>query len=236
MSPPETLGGFLSGLKDSGCALLVTGDTDPETRAAVSRRLFGVPRSELEADEPTRKRVLVRTDRALRPRRYLPSGVDTGPETCSILDAAGGDRSTAATSPPTESDSLDRNPSTGLEGVADAVERRVDEILGNTTNLGPAELRIGCSSLLSLSKRFERDEIAAFARSVATTARRNRGMCHIHYPMDDGARPVRELSTGANARLELSTVGSRIYVTWHTPYENVGGAEQPISWFEMKDD
>jgi len=237
MSSPETLSGFLSGLKDSGCALLITGETDPKTRAAVSRRLFGVPEAELEANEPLRKRILIQTEQSLRPGRYLPAEV-TGESTgCAVLDATEGDRSTTAVgSSSSGMDSPRGSGSTGLADVAGTVERRVGELLESTKNPAPAELRLGCSSLLSLGKRFEQDAVEEFADSLARIARRNRGMCHLHYPTADAAHPVRRLSTTVNARLEIGSAGNRIYVTWYTPYENVDGTEQPIDWFEIRDE
>lgn len=237
MPPPETLSSFLSGLKNAGCALLITGETDRKTRAAVSRRLFGVPEAQLETGEPPRKRMLIQTDQAPQAQQYLPPNVKSESTRCAVYDAAAGDRSTTTESPANdETDSLGRSQSTGLKKVAESVEQGVEEMLTNTGQPAPAELRIGCSSLRALEKRFKHGEIERFADSVATTARRHRGMCHLHYPMGDAAQPVRRLSTSVNARLDVSTVGSRIYVTWHTPYENVDGTEQPIDWFEMRDE
>ena len=235
MPPPQTLSGFLKGLKDSGCALLITGDTDPETRVAVSRELFGVSESELESNEPHRKRILVKTEQRVRSQQYLPGDVTGEATTCSVLDAADVDRSsTAVDSQSSDVDSPRRAGSTGLDGVAETVEQQIGELLESTVGPAPGELRVGCTSLVSLEKRFAQDEVEAFAESLAQIARRNRGMCHLHYPAADASHPVRRLSTAVNARLELTTVGNRIYVTWHTPYENVEGADQPIDWIEMK--
>lgn len=234
MSSPQTLSGFLNGLKDSGCALLVTGDTDPETRAAVSEKLFGVPESELEANEPHRKRVLIKTEQRLRSQQYLPADVTGEAATCAVLDTADMDRSsTAVDSPSSDLDSSRRAGSTGLGEVAETVEQQIRELLESTVGPAPGELRVGCTSLIALEKRFEQDEVEGFAESLAQSARRNRGMCHLHYPAADASHPVRRLSTAVNARLEITTVGNRIYVTWHTPYENVDGADQPIDWIEM---
>ncbi|WP_449271651.1 DUF7504 family protein [Halolamina pelagica] len=92
MQPPPNLSNFLSGLKSAGCTLLVTGDLDPETRAAVSRQLFGVTEGELNADEPRRKRVLVQTEQALNPHQFLPIEVEETSARCSVLDATEADR------------------------------------------------------------------------------------------------------------------------------------------------
>lgn len=237
MQPPENLSSFLSGLKASGCTLLVTGDLDPEARAAISRRLFGVPEGKLQAGEPPRKRVLVQTERVLSPHQYHPSEAEDPSAMWSVLDATDADRSSAAMDPAADgTDSLERPPATGLDEVATAVERRVNDLLDSVVDPAPAELRIGCSSLLSLEKRFASDDVELFVSSLASIARGNRGMCHLHYSKADASQSVRRLSTVVNARLEIATVGSRIYVTWHTPYENVDGAETRINWFDVRDD
>lgn len=236
MPPPETLSEFLSGLKDSGCALLITGETDPETRTAVSRQLFGAPESTLKTNEPRRKRILVQTEQSLHPRRYLPTGVTGESEDCAVLDVTEGGRSTTTVDGSSNAiDPSGGHGSTDLTNVAESVEQRTDKVLEDEETPAPAELRLGCSSLLALGKRFEQDAIEAFADSLTEIARRNRGMCHLHYPKADAAHPVRRLSATVNARLEIETVGNRIYVTWYTPYENVDGAEQPIDWFDIRD-
>lgn len=235
--PPESLGEYLSLLKSSGCALLITGDTDPETRAAVSRYFFGVPESDLQAIEPTRKRVLVRTEHALTPQQYLPSDVDGKSETTGILDVTEGDRSSVAMDPSfDEKDSFERSQSTELDDVTAAVRQQVEDVLAVPEQPAAGELRIGCDSLRSLEKRFEEEAVETFANSLATIARRNRGMCHLHYPTEDAGDNVPRFNPIVNARLEIATVGNRIYVTWHTPYEDIDNADTPINWFEKTEE
>lgn len=237
MQPPEDLTGFLSGLKSSGCTLLVTGNIDPEARAAVSRRLFGAPESKLQTAEPRRKRILVQTDCDLSPHQYHPSGMSETSGKWSVLDATEADRSSAAMdTSPDGRDPFNRSDDAVLAEISNAVEQSVDDLLEGVADPDPAELRIGCTSLRPLEKRFRSDSVVAFANSLTSITRRNRGMCHLHYPKADAAQGIRRLSSVVNARLEVATVGSSIYVTWHTPYENVDGAETPINWFDMVDD
>jgi len=220
------LGETLRHLKRSGCSLLVTGSVPFETRAAMSRRLFGA------ADERRYRLLAVTNSVGLPVERYLPSGVPASSDSVSVVDFAdelrgvtvagttadteavgdAGGSTTAPASPtgqdapgspgPTmRTDDADRMAAFGTS-VETAVERLADRV----GPFAPGELRVGVASL---SGPFDDPGVGSTVASLVEDVVGRNGMIHCH-ALGPRSNVGSALSDPFDVRIELRDRGTGV--------------------------
>lgn len=216
----------LANLKQSGGALLVTGEVDEQTRTWASQTLFG------DIDQP-RRRVLLCVGSNGHPNSYFPLEVFSGDSRVrAIVDEAtvrnGSNTLTASTDSsvfhvegPTAEPVTPTAQSTReatLEELEMALLDSIHDIV-NGEPLDAGELRVGVATLSPLIARFGIEPVVAYCRSIANTVRDYDGMVHFHLPLTDEAARESQFATIADARVELRHE-TRVECLWHLTSED----------------
>lgn len=192
------LGETLRQLKRRGCSLLVTGTVPFETRAAMSRRLFGTP------DEPRYRLLAVTNSVGLPVARYLPHGVTASAADVSVVDFADQLRGSTTASPssgtgPTmRTDDTDRMANLGTT-VSTAIERLAQQ----AGRFDAGTLRVGLASLRGPYDA--EDPVRASVGRIVDDVVSRRGMVHCHLldtTLDD------DLMEAFDVRIELRDRGT----------------------------
>lgn len=225
--PPSTFRSFLSRLKCRGSGLLVTGENPGWVRQHASRQLFGATR--LHDGEPPRRRVVVRTDAATDPAKYLPTGTSVEDDLVRVVSHASPTRSTVAAPAPDVSGGPSITDGTTEFGTA--VVEVVDSLAGDDGGVEPGELRVGVTSLRPLVEADGLETVLDFCTQVAETVRSYNGMVHFHYPLADADPAVDRLARPLDARVELRQEnGDPVQCRWHTPYPELN---QDLGWVDF---
>lgn len=234
-TPPGTSGGgsgqlhpaefrsVLSGLKDGGCNLLVTGEVGTDVTDAMSRRLLGAP------DHP-RERVVVLADRpCVDADRILPEGIGVADPGVVVVD-----HSPCTRDGTTASRHVKTRRAPGTESTRDGAavgrtgaDRLQQELCATFADLEtaaggfePAELRLALVSLRTLLDRYGEDAVERLVRGVRAHVAGVAGMAHYHLPLADDAAAVRRLAPLFDARIELRVEnGLPPEQRWHLPGE-----------------
>lgn len=223
-SPPASFRSFLSRLKSRGSGLLVTGENPGWVRQHASRQLFGTTR--LHDGEPPRRRVVVTTDAATDPAKYLPTGTSVGDDLVRVVSHTSPTRSTAVASAPDASGGPSITDGTAELGTA--VVEVVDSLAADDGGVAPGELRVGITSLRPLVEADGLDTVLDFCAEVAEAVRGHNGMAHFHYPLADADAAVDRLASPLDARVELRQEGGDpVQCRWHTPYPEL---HQDLGW------
>ncbi|MFC5969747.1 hypothetical protein ACFPYI_00240 [Halomarina salina] len=224
-----TLGETLRDLKRRGCSVLVTGAVPFETRAAMSRRLFGVP------DERRFRLLAVTNSVGLPVARYLPDGLGARDDAVTVVDfadelrggvaASSGDTGTATGSSPTvRTDDADRVASLGtsLSSAVATVADRVD-------TFAPGELRVGVASLSGPYDEEEADRVRTTLGSMVEDVVDHRGMVHCHLLGEADGRTANGLMPSFDVRIELRDRGTGTPEhRWVVPEQSVRTAWVPL--------
>lgn len=211
----------LADLKESGASLLVTGETDEQTRAWTSQMLFG------ETDRP-RRRVVLCVGSNAHPNHYLPLEVFSGDQhvraivdettvrsPSNTLTASAGSgvfRVDGPTAEPVTAVAQGGAEAT-LEEIETALLDAIHDVVSNEP-LDGGELRVGVASVAPLIARFGIERVAAFCRTIASAVRRYDGIVHFHVPLTDEAARLSRLASVADARVEVRDDG-RVECLWH---------------------
>ncbi|MFD1512657.1 DUF7504 family protein [Halomarina rubra] len=197
-------GEALRDLKRRGCSLLVTGEVPFETRAAMSRRLFGTP------DERRYRLLGVTNTVGLPVDRYLPSGVAPAGDDVTVVDfadelrgATASESPTSATPRPTvRTDDVDR-----LATLRTSMTSAIDRIGDRVGPFVAGELRVGVASLRG---PFEDggDHARATIEHLVEDVVGHRGMVHCH--LLGGTAAVADLTDAFDVRIELRDRGTGV--------------------------
>lgn len=188
-------------LKRSGSAIFVTGKVQQDASAHHMRRALGGPGN---------KQILASTHP--RPGTLLPEAVSPHDPTVTVVSRTEHQRSAAAqTGAPAEFD----DDLAGLrEEITDAVaafDRRND--------LQASELRASVDSVGRLLDEAGEPAVERFLRDVSRAVTGTNGTCYYHLRRADDSAVVRELSSLADARIELRQTVGGAQQRWHLPDE-----------------
>jgi hypothetical protein len=206
----------------------VTGETPAWVQQHASRKLFGATR--LRADEPQRRRVVVRTDSAVDPAKYLPTGTEVDDELVRVVSHTPPTRSAAAAQPtgfdvagPTISDSPDE--------LAASVVETIESLVAVDGDVEAGELRLGVTSLRPLVETSGVDATVAFCTTVTEAVRSHGGMAHFHYPVGEVDALVLNLDDHLDARIDLrQDGGTPVQCRWYTPYPALN---EELGWVDF---
>lgn len=210
-------GEALRNLKRHGCSLLVTGDVPFETRAAMSRRLFGTP------DEQRYRLLAVTNSVGLPVSRYLPSGVVPTGSDVTVVDFADELRGATASgaTPPTETGPTHRaDDADRLSTLRTSMSAAVDRLSDRVDTFDTGELRVGVASLCG---PFDAEEATRVRRTVDTLVEDvvdRRGMVHCH--LLGGTDDVTALTDAFDVCIELRDRGTGVPEhRWVVPDQSV---------------
>lgn len=205
----ESFADYLETLKQSGGGLLITGTASATARTHVSRTLFGDVSSgpEGQSAQPTRKRLLVKTDDKRPAAAYLPKGVQPQDDAVEVVTARWRTRSAAAPAPTAPSDPL-----TDLEHEIDMAVAR----LIRSDAPAPGVLRIGVTSLEPFIQNAGMSAAMEFLSQIVARAEVWCGVAHIHFPVPDTEAWETVYTNLVDARVEVrDTVWGPEWL-WHT--------------------
>lgn len=229
--PPDDFTAFLSllnELKATGCNLLVVGDAPRELFTRASSQLLGDA-------ERLRHRVVAATDATPESIAERLPDADATPrpltETTRILSHAGAPRSvTTATNPDTSAEFAGireiciADPE--LQGLQSGLVDAIDAVAGGTTNLRPADLRVGIDSLGPLVEHHGRDVVRRCLSMVGGHVRRHDGMAHYVFAEDYNSQRVQAFVSDVDAVIEIRPVDPVEHdhdaqQRWHVPQRDL---------------
>lgn len=189
----------LSELKANGCRVLVTGEVRPAFRAQRSRRLFGCAEN--------RERILAATNLGDDEiAAHLPEGktsVDEDIEVIRLDDIRSVSVAETYTTPPHVDGS---NEFAAFQWrIVDAIARhRLED------DPGPAELRVGVSTLAPLLDEHGLETTREFVRIIGRETVRSKGMAHFQLGLESESAVASELVPEVDIHIELRTTSAGI--------------------------
>ena len=219
----------LRGLERQGCSVLVTGAVPFETRAAMSRRLFGVP-------DERRYRLLAATNSVGLPvGRYLPEGVGPTADDVTVVDFADELRGVVAAS------SGETGPATGagssvraadaerMASLSASLSTAVSRVADRVEALDPWVLRVGVASLRGRYDADEATRVRATLGAMVDDVVAYRGMVHCHLLGEGGEETLAELMPAFDVRIELRDRDAGVPEhRWIVPERSVRTAWVPL--------
>ena len=223
------LGETLRDLKRRGCSVLVTGDVPFETRASMSRRLFGAP-------DERRYRLLAATNSVGLPvGRYLPGGLGPDDEAVTVVDFADQLRGAVAASsgetgpvtgsgPTVRTDDSDR-----VESLSTSLSAAVTALAARVGPFAPGELRVGVASLRGSYDDDEAVRVRATLDAMVDDVVDHHGMVHCHLLGDASDETAASLMAAFDVRIELRDRGTGAPEhRWVVPEQSVRTAWVPL--------
>ena len=184
-----TLVRALGTLKREGSNVLVVG-REQGAHASICRRLSG------ESDRP-RYRLFVTTNHSRGPFEH---GLDGGVDWVVAYSSEEVDHDAVAADV-----SVDE-----LSALGSELLRVVDGVDAESTDLGPADLRLCVDSLAPLLAEYDAERVFRFLHVVTSRVRRANGMGHYHLPIERDHDDVRLLEPLFDALLEVRTRDGRV--------------------------
>jgi hypothetical protein len=213
--PEDAFRQYLSGLKQTGCNLLVTG----EVREAVSRR---ITRKMLGDPELPRTRIVALTDQDREDvPNLLPGEVAPSDECVRVVDPGFGTRSATAVSAPGSDREWSRS---DLDDLQMRLCNAITTAKIAASGFEPAELRLSLFTLSHLVNQHEPAAVERFVSAVGDHVGGNSGMAHYHLPLPADSKTVRRLSSLFDARVELREKHGRPEQRWHFPDDGLSTA------------
>lgn len=202
----------LSGFKQRGCNILVTGRVSETTTNRTTMQLLGAATEE-------RKRILVLTDTTTRyAKSKLPGGTNVDDPDVWVIDWGDDERSgSGAMQVPTEP-RMATSPEESIRELRSDIVTAVSFFDEWADGLSPSELRLSFDSLNKPLEQYEREAVEGFLRTVMALVQGVSGMAHYHLPISDSNPIVQELTPLFDARVELrQTNGLVPEQRWHIP-------------------
>lgn len=221
----ESFASYLEELKQNGGGLLITGTASAQTRAHVSRTLFGDVETKPEGQipPPTRKRLLLRTDDQLPAADYLPGGVLVDDDDVRVVDARSMGLTRSAAVPP----------ATEVADQFTEIEREMDAALADlirTDAPEPGVLRIGVTSLVPLLEHGGIPITLQFLSLLIAKATVWKGVAHVHYPVSESEARGSVFTNFVDAWVQIRDTERGPEWLWHTMEPEV---DEPLSWLPI---
>lgn len=206
--PPDggdDFGARLETLKDSGCAVLVTGKAPRAIHADICRRLLGAADNE-------RRRVLVFANGTYGLEDRLPAG---GQRADSRVILAGATRSAAVESGSQGDVDLAETGDAALDAIGVAIVEACRDLDDRFGPFEPAELRVGLDSLCPLLDAHGEQAVFQFLTVLTRYLRVNDALGHAHLPVDRNDEAVRLLGPLFDALVEVRAGDGTGQHRWH---------------------
>ncbi|WP_276299475.1 DUF7504 family protein [Halorussus lipolyticus] len=216
-SPGEAFRRHLSGLKNCGCNLLVTGDVREEVSHRMTQKLLGAP-------ELPRTRIIGLTDqdRADLPN-LLPDDIAPTDEDVLVVDHGCGTRAAdVAESPGTVAGNWNRR---GIDDLQLTICNTFTTAKNTNSGFDSAELRFSLFTLSYLVSQHDISTVEQFVSAVGDHVRSVSGMGHYHLPLADDSETVQRLAPQFDARIELREKRGLPEQRWHFPE-----LDAPTAW------
>jgi len=237
--PPNSIDGYIDALNRQGGNILITGGLSPNVVADVSQELFGSVG--ITDGTPLRRRVLLQTHTTVAAERYLPDGVETQSPLSKVVTVPGGDRTSVDLQQGSDnSDFAPEHLSSGfpdaLEKTLTAVSAAITSLLDPVENPEPGEIRLVCTDIAPLLRRFDVTAVETFIERLAALIRQHRGLCFVFLVAPSRWNWKENIIPHMEGELEVFALkDGDTHIKWQFPDETVSGVGSIQPWRAMNE-